>query len=331
MASPAITSILVYVGCDLVGDGLMKLPFVRALRAAFPNTRITWLAGSGASVFAGSLAPLVTGLLDEVMMKDVGAFAAGCRSAHQRFDLIIDTQRGIPTALKLRRIPHRRFISPCLGFLLSDVRPGGRYRKSASLARQLLDLVELAAGQSIVLTAATPLCLPPDIKAEVARLLPPAATYVGLAPGAGGRHKCWPLENYLELGCRIAAAGHVPVVFLGPAEAEWIPAVRSGLPAARLPLQETSHSSPLLTIALGKRLAAAVANDSGAGHMLAAADVPLVSLFGPTPSAKFAPTTSRLIVIRAQDFGSDRMDAIPAPAVWDAVAGLLAGEKSFKT
>lgn len=328
MALPAIRTILVYVGCDLVGDGLMKLPFVRSLRAAFPNARITWLAGNGASVYAGSLAPLVAGLLDEVVMQGVGSFTAHCRTTQQRFDLVIDTQRGLPTSLKLRRIPHHRFISPCLGFLLSSSRPRGGRRKSSSLAQQLLDLVALAAGQPAILAAKmAPLRLPTDIDAEVGRLLPPGATYVGLAPGAGGRHKCWPLESYLELGHRVAAAGHVPVVILGPAEAEWIPAVHSGLPVARLPLQETSISSPLLTIGLGKRMAAAVANDSGTGHMLAASDSALVSLFGPTPPAKFAPTASRLVVLRAQDFGSDHMAAIPVSAVWDAVAGLLAGYK----
>ncbi|WP_232302628.1 hypothetical protein [Elstera litoralis] len=34
---PVDARVLVYVGLDLMGDGLMKLPFVRALRAAFPE------------------------------------------------------------------------------------------------------------------------------------------------------------------------------------------------------------------------------------------------------------------------------------------------------
>ena len=48
-ASFAPATICVYVGLDLVGDGLMKLPFLRALRAAYPQARITWLAGKIAS------------------------------------------------------------------------------------------------------------------------------------------------------------------------------------------------------------------------------------------------------------------------------------------
>ncbi|HEY9568001.1 MAG TPA: glycosyltransferase family 9 protein, partial [Thalassobaculum sp.] len=81
--------------------------------------------------------------------------------------------------------------------------------------------------------------------------------------------------------------------------------------------------SPLLTIALAGRLAAGVANDSGGGHMLAAADVPLLSLFGPTPPAKFAPFVSRGAVLRAQDFGGTGMTGIPVDAVEAALEPLL--------
>jgi len=60
-------TILVYVGLDLVGDGLLKLPFVRVLRANWPTAKITWCAGKGSSVYAGSLRPLVAGLIDETL------------------------------------------------------------------------------------------------------------------------------------------------------------------------------------------------------------------------------------------------------------------------
>ncbi|MFM7347692.1 MAG: glycosyltransferase family 9 protein, partial [Tagaea sp.] len=145
-------------------------------------------------------------------------------------------------------------------------------------------------------------------------LLPEGPAYVALSPGAGGRHKCWPLENYLELGRRLNAQGRVPVYLLGPGEGEWVAACRA-VPGAILPLQHAGEVSPALTIALAQRCQAAVANDSGGGHMLAAGDVPLVSLFGPTDPAKFAPAARALAILRAQDFGCDGMDAIPLDAV----------------
>ena len=81
--------------------------------------------------------------------------------------------------------------------------------------------------------------------------------------------------------------------------------------------------NPLLSIALARRLRAAVANDAGVGHILAAGDIPLVSLFGPTSAEKFAPAAKRVEVVRAQDFGGSDMEAIPPEAVAAALDRLL--------
>lgn len=318
--SPA--TILVYVGLDAVGDGLMKLPFLRALKAAFPQARVTWMAGKGHTVYGGSLAPLVDGLVSEVLdQAGIGSRVGelfGPRPLRGRhFDLIIDTQRRLLTSLILRRIKHQRFISAAAGFRLSDARPSGGRRRPAAMVAQLLDLVELASGQPA--RADAPLPGDRATEAEAMRLLPDGATYVGLAPGAGGRNKCWPLDRFASVARHQAQAGRVPVFLLGPAEAEWVASIREQVPQARFPLQEAAAVTPMLTIALGRRMAAAVANDSGTGHMLALSDIALVSLFGPTPADKFAPAARVPVVLRAQSWGGDRMDAIPEAAVLAAL------------
>ena len=134
-------------------------------------------------------------------------------------------------------------------------------------------------------------------------------------------------EGNLEIARREASAGHRPVFVLGPGETGLVPEIRSAAPGAILP-EETPGSghvrTPMLSIAIARRLAAAVANDAGAGHILAAGGTPLVSLFGPTPPEKFAPATGRLEILRAQDFGgTDEMAAIPADAVSSALGRLL--------
>ena len=75
-------------------------------------------------------------------------------------------------------------------------------------------------------------------------------------------------------------------------------------------------------MALAERASVCVANDSGTGHLFAATGRPLISLFGPTPPAKFRPETDPLIVLRAQDFGSGEMAAIPVEAVAHALERL---------
>ncbi len=306
-----------YVDLDLVGDGLIKLPFVRALRHACPAAEITWIAGRGASAYAGVLAPLMPGLLDRVVERcGVGG---GLRAAigPPRLDLLIDTQSHVGTTLALRALLPRRFVSAAAGYWLSGVRPGRGYRKPRRLIRRLLDLVELATGAPAVVDGA--LRLPEATRARAAALLPAGPCYVAQAVGAGGRHKAWPAERHIELARALAGRGIVPVMILGPAEADLAAPLAAALPMARFPLRDLPPD-PALTIALGAGCAAAVAADCGAGHMLAAAGVPMVSLFGPTDPDKLAPWATRLTILRAQDFGGGGMAAIPLAAVLAAVA-----------
>lgn len=319
-----VSSILVYVGLDLIGDGLMKLPFLRALRAAFPAAHITWLAGKGRTVYAHELAPLTVGLLNETIENaGIGSrFGELFESplAGRRFDLVIDTQRRVLTTLIVKRIAHGRFISAGAGYLFSDAAPLQR-AKPPAMIRQLLDLVEVASGRPAQPHGGPR--LPEDYLDAARRLLPDGPTYIGLAPGAGGRHKCWPLENFALIALAQQKAGRVPAFILGPNEKEWEKDLRAAVPGARFPLQEAGSRNPLLTMTVAQRLRAAVANDSGAGHLLASGGASLVSLFGPTPPAKFAPLAPRLEIVTAQQFGGDTMDKIPVTAVSAAIEKLL--------
>ncbi len=334
--NPTPETILVYVGLDLVGDALIKLPFVRALRHAYPRARITWLAGKGKSAYADLLRPLVEGLIDEVVddagigidTKHLfGAPLEGTPLAGRRFDLLLDTQTRVKTSLIVRRIPHRVVVSSALGYLLSDRRPGFGYRRPRALVRRLLDMVEIASGRPA--DASLRLSLDPVYRETAEALLPAGPRYIGIAPGASLGHKCWPLDRFASLARRQAERGRVPVFLLGPNEEAWAEQLAAQVPEALQPLQAERarglDHSPLLTIALGTRLTAAVANDSGTSHMLAAADVPLVSLFGPTSPEKFAPYTSRGVIVTAQQFGgSDAMAAIPLEAAAETLERFLA-------
>lgn len=335
MASKKIQpeTILVYVGLDRVGDALLKLPFVRGLRQAFPHARITWLAGKDTSVYASQMAPAVQGLIDEVIEKaDIGLSPLDLLKRPlngRRFDLVIDTQRVALASLALLRIPARWRLSPFAKFLFSSRRPPKGYKFPKTMLRQMLDLLELASGERIATPERILVTIPADMQDEAQRLLPDGPRYVGLAPGAGGKPKCWPLERFAEIGQALAADGFTPVYLLGPQEPEWKAFLQQQAPQALFPLQEPGVAqrfaySPLLTIALGERLLASLANDSGVGHMLAISGQPLVSLFGPTSPAKFAPVSSRLSIVTAQSFGGREMHLIPTQAALEALKAQLA-------
>ncbi|HXQ68431.1 MAG TPA: glycosyltransferase family 9 protein [Alphaproteobacteria bacterium] len=329
-ADPA--TILVYSGLELMGDGFMKLPFLRALRGTWPSARITWLAGRGKTVYAGPLRPLVQSYLDEII-EDAGVGLALGELLRRplsgrSFDLVIDTQRGVRTTLILKRIRHRLFVSAAADFWLSEVRPPRDYRRPPAMVMQLLDLVRMASGRAPRL-ASQPM-LPERFMAAARAAIPEGTPVLGLVPGAGGRHKCWPRERYVELARQATARGERAAFILGPDERAWLDELRAALPEALFPLQDRClapdlAASPLYTLAVGQRLAVAVANDCGTAHMLAAVGCRMVSLFGPSSADKFAPLLPDLTILKAQDFGGSEMTRIPLSAV-AAVLAVKLGE-----
>ena len=333
-----IETILVYVDSspdDAIGENILKLPFLRAIRRAFPTAHLSWIPGYGPSHFEGRLAPLVHGMIDEVITdlyidnKPAELLRSWSPLGNRRFDLVFDTQRNIIRTLVLRRIKHGAFISGCWRYVFSDRKPFHKNPRPTLLTDKLLELVEAATGNAVRPPHVWPLSEP---WREAARtLLPDGPAYVGFAPGAGTREsgKCWPLRNYVALAREQEERGRTPVFFIGPDESEWMAEIRQQLPDALFPEWETGSipdnlAGPPLAMALAGRLTAAVANCSGIGHILAAGGAPLISLFGPTRPSKFAAYTPDLTILRAQTFDSGgAIDAIPLAAVSDALEHAL--------
>ena len=96
-----IRSVLVYSMGEVIGDGLIKLPFAAAVRAAFPGAHFAWCAAKGSTVYEGALKPVVEGVIDEVISSGVtGAGAADFALLRRpfggrRFDVVIDTQTNV--------------------------------------------------------------------------------------------------------------------------------------------------------------------------------------------------------------------------------------------
>lgn len=322
----------IYSGLDLVGDGLTKLTFLRAVRRAFPSHHVLYIT-SGATQLETVLRPLTLGLVDGFLsntgvLVSPGELLRPLPSAFRRtFDVFIDTQNLVWRTLWLRRLTTRLFVSGAARYRLSSRRPRGDGRRPVNLMRRLTLLVELASGTPAALDLGV--SVPPEIAAKAAQALPDGTAWLGLAPGAGNRAKCWPLERFIAVAKAGEAQGLAPVFLIGPDEADWAPEIAAAVPSARFPLQDRTlwgeGWDPVHTVALGRRFAVALANDSGVNQMLAAADAPLVTLFGPTSAEKFGPLVTRGAVLKAQDFGSgETMPSIPVEPVVQAVVGLWA-------
>jgi ADP-heptose:LPS heptosyltransferase len=133
---------------------------------------------------------------------------------------------------------------------------------------------------------------------ESEKLLP-KNNYVGLSITQGNvyRKKEWPLNNIVELCNKLIQNNKTPVFFIEKNNHELINKIKNMVPSALFPEYETNFSSSALVTCLGKRLDYVVSIDNGVMHMLSLSKVPMIVLFGPTDSGKFAPDYKNSIVL----------------------------------
>ena len=118
-----VKTIGVFVGEDLLGDGILKFPFVCALRSCFPQAHITWISGHKKSIYSSILAPLVQGKIDCVVdKKQIGTSWTEIFSPKfSSFDLFINTHKNLKTSLILKAGGSHYFLDSLHGFFLSYV------------------------------------------------------------------------------------------------------------------------------------------------------------------------------------------------------------------
>jgi ADP-heptose:LPS heptosyltransferase len=319
--------ILMLVMADGIGDATMRLPFLQALRRVYPDHELWWIASTN-SVMAGIMRRFTGTMIDRVfehahLEKPAREVIPRLRQL-PRFDIVFDIRARIATVLTARTfVSHQHFFCCLPGFMLSDRRPPGRWQRPLALPERMLSMLDAAIGghgdyrgwQSILSPG-------PEAVAAADRILSPAdgRKLVGIAPGSSQSFKNWPMENFVALARKLADDGLTPVFIGGPFERAAIEALPplAGAISYTPDLRPDIHGLEL-TMAIARRLHAAVANDSGIGHLFAAAEIPLVSVFGPTDHRKCGPWSDKVRFVLARDFGGTGLGAIPVAAVRDAV------------
>jgi ADP-heptose:LPS heptosyltransferase len=326
--------IAVLVDREGLGDVMLKTPFLRALRHAFPDHPIWWIATHQTSM-ADELRPMFERDVAKVIPYAALDGATGPLLQRLRalppFEKVFDSRTKIATvALARFGLAHRGFYCCLPGYILCDGRPPPGRRRPRHIAQRMLSLIPCATGQPADTSGR--LEASAVSQAAAARALPGGPTYVGIAPGSRQADKNWPPERFCEVAQALAARGLTPVVFLGPQEGEVEARIASDAPAARVLRADQAASAGAsldLLIAEGQRLAALLANDNGVGHLLGAAGVPVVSLFGPTDPVRWAPVAPVNAILRAQDFAAGAaMEAIPVEPVVEAVMSVVGRSES---
>ncbi|MFI5056860.1 MAG: lipopolysaccharide heptosyltransferase II [Candidatus Acidiferrales bacterium] len=131
-------------------------------------------------------------------------------------------------------------------------------------------------------------------------------TGMRIAVGAGasyGSAKCWPPDRFAEVLKHLQPQIDADVILFGTAaEASVSAAIASGM--RRPPIDLTGKTAVADLPALLSQCHLFIGNDSGAMHVAAAVGLPVVAVFGPTDPHGTAPVTPRCTIVQQKPYCS---------------------------
>ena len=283
--------ILIYNSGGGLGDSIQLFPLIISLKSHFKKSKFYYL-GAHANHFNGKLSEYNIKLETvELGLKYFGfrwwhilfVKRRFKKSALGKFDLIIDLQTKIRNTVILKQIPHKLFYSRTLNGKLSS-------KKIKSITPNHFENLSLFFEEDVEELEFKVKKLPREILTEAKRLLP-NSNYVGFSITQGNeyRKKSWSIFKFTALANKILKKNKIPVFFVEKNRLDLIDKIKNQVPAAIFPELNSKLACPALVTALATRLDSVVSIDNGVMHMLALAKIPMIVLFGPTNSEKFAP------------------------------------------
>jgi ADP-heptose:LPS heptosyltransferase len=322
-----------------LGDVVLSLPALAAIRKRFPRARITVAVGKpGAEVIAMSGYADETFVVDRVALRDgfkplsvLRVFQIVKDIRAKRFDFVIDLHSLSETNLlgflsgASKRLYSRR-PGRSLDFLANfkprpPVETDHRQRHLIDRYLDVLRPLEIENAERL-----PTLNVRQVDAAVVERLLVKAkaasgAPLVGLFPGAGHPSRRWPLEQFASLADFLIRNDQVKVlVFLGPEERDYIKEIRQQFPRSVVILDQLTI--PQLAAAQA-RLVAFVSNDTGPMHIASAVGTPVVLLLDKRAPESYLPQGESHRVIYNNVIGD-----IPVEEVYAATRSILASGRT---
>lgn len=300
-----------------VGDAIMALPALRAVRGRFSDSTIAIVAR-----------PYVADLYreqqicDQLIVYDPGSEHKGLRGRErlvaklreQKFDAALLLQNAFDAAWLAWRakIPERiGYARDGRSLLLTKAVPVPKLGEiSAHEQYYYLELLRRAGWlDSLPQEAFIALKVSDQKRRSAAQFLLNAGSRSDvsrIAIGAGasyGSAKCWPPERFAELADRLQTEQHCDVILLGTA-AEASVSSAIGLAMRRSPIDLTGKTAIADLPALLSQCHLFLGNDSGAMHVAAAVGLPVVAVFGPTDPRGTAPVTLRCAIVQEKPYCS---------------------------
>jgi len=214
----------------------------------------------------------------------------------KKFDLIIDLQSKLRNTLILKRIPHNNFYSSTFNFNLCSVKKN--YDSTKNDLKNIILNLEKLLEDKIPLIKYNINSIDKLYFDEAKKLLP-QKNYIGFSVTQGNlyRKKSWSFDRFINIAKKISRNGKQPVFFIEKKNTKLINNIKKEINNAMFPEQESSLFGPPLITALATRLDKAISIDNGIMHMIGLANIPMIVLFGPTDSQKFAPKIENIDIL----------------------------------
>jgi ADP-heptose:LPS heptosyltransferase len=305
--------ILIYNSGGGLGDSIQLMPLLLSLQKHYEGSEFFYL-GAHENHFQGNLKEF--GL--KINSLELGIKYFGFRWWHfftvknkflnknyKTFDLIIDLQSKLRNTIILKKIPHSQFYSSTFGFKFCS-------NKALYSSKDHLVNLNMFLRTEIELSNFDLNSMPIKYRLEAEKLLP-NKNYIGLSITQGNvyRKKSWSIENFINLAKILITKNKTPVFFIEKEKFLLINRIKEQIPTALFPEKNSNISCPALVTALASRLDKAISIDNGVMHMISLANIPMIVLFGPTDSEKFAPKNNDVKILDSKKiYNSDNINSI---------------------
>ena len=299
-------NILIYNSGGGLGDTIQLFNIINSLNHKFKNVKIFYLSAHN-NHFEGKLKEYRLSIEDyNLNLKYFGFrwkhfFQVRYKLKNNlkiNFDLIIDLQSKLRNTIILRRLNYKLFYSSTLNYFFCNKKK--LFINTKNNLDQILINLEKILETEIPLIKYDINEIETKYHDEAARLLP-KNNYIGFSITQGNqyRKKTWPIEKFINVANNLKH--QVPVFFIEKNKIELIDEISSSVKTAIFPELNSSLSCPALISLMAKRLQKVITIDNGIMHMMALANVPMIALFGPTNSKKFAPQIDDIKVLDSKE------------------------------
>ena len=314
--------ILIYNSGGGLGDSIQLIPLLLSLKNHYRKSKIFYL-GAHQNHFEGKLKEYNI----SIETLDLNLKFFGFRWWHllfvkrnlnkkneTKFDLIIDLQSKFRNSLILKRIPHLNFYSTTFNGLFST-------KKKKYTSKNHLENLNIFLEEKIKIINFNSTKLSKSLINEAKKLLP-KSNYIGFSITQGNeyRKKSWSIYKFISLANKTLIKNKIPVFFIEKNQEQLIEKIKSQVPEALFPETKTEISCPALVTALSSRLDQAISIDNGIMHMIALSNIPMIVLFGPTNSEKFAPKNNYTKILDSKIiYGTKDIESISVEEVYNLI------------